>query len=273
MAAYMVGNLPMRNVIYSILGQKLTRLISYVVFPIFAIVPLANCQPQPVPPAQSCDNTQSMSMRQVEIPPQTNNVSSHLNTKEVVLTFDDGPHPLRTQKVLDVLDKYCLKASFFLQGSNVKRHSDLVAQLLDQGHTVGSHTFNHANLTEKTIEGALAEIKRGHDVVSNALDGHPKADQTYFFRFPFVATSPELDTAVTDKGYSIITVDVDGADWTAITADDSANMIMQKLSEREDKGIVLLHDPFKHSEKRLELLIQKLINENYSIVHFVPAKN
>lgn len=263
----------MRTVINSNSDQKMARRFSPLILSVFAFAPLANCQPQSEPPVQSCSDTPSMSMRQVEILPQANNVSSHLNTKEVVLTFDDGPHPSRTQKVLEVLDKYCLKASFFLQGSNVKRHSDLVAQLLDQGHTVGSHTFNHANLTEKTIEGALAEIKRGNDVVSNALGGHPKADQTYFFRFPFVATSPELDTAVTDKGYSIITVDVDGADWTAITADDSANMIMQKLSEKEDKGIVLLHDPFKHSEKRLELLIQKLINENYSIVHFVPAKN
>ncbi len=213
--------------------------------------------------------TPSMETRVIELPEEPTDVKSLLRHKEVVITFDDGPHAWRTQSVLNILDEYCLKATFFLQGSNTQRHPRIAAEIQSRGHSVGSHTFQHRNLTELSLEAALKEVQNGEDALTEALKNSPIKASPRLFRFPFVAATPELRNALYEQGFQIIDVQADGADWTRNSPEDSTQLILEKLSKHNERGIILLHDPFSKSDQRTEHLIKALIDRGYKLVHIV----
>src|SRR5262249_29994648 len=94
-----------------------------------------------------------------------------LRPKEVVLTFDDGPEPGPTNRVLDALKRECVRASFFVLGRASAAHPALVRQELSEGHTVGHHSFAHPLLNRMPVDAAEAEIDRGFAAVDTALYG------------------------------------------------------------------------------------------------------
>lgn len=220
---------------------------------------------------QACAREDAPAMRTLDLSATSGEIADHLKSKEVVITLDDGPHMFRTKPVLDTLDQYCLKATFFLQGRNSQRHPQIVRDIVARGHTLGSHTFDHLNLTEMEIDQALAEIKRGNDPIHQALMAEPDAVPITLFRFPFVATTPELSAAISQSGYREIPVHADGADWTRNTPAESTARIMDTLNQRDQRGIILLHDPFRRSDQRLDDLIDALIGDGYTFVHLVEA--
>src|SRR5262249_1101109 len=103
-----------------------------------------------------------------------------LQPKEVVLTFDDGPWPGRTPVVVAALAAECVKATFFPIGKHAMYRPDILKQVAEQGHTVGSHTWSHKNLEKLSVDEAKEEIEKGVSAVHWALGG-PEAP---FFRFP-----------------------------------------------------------------------------------------
>src|SRR5882757_9752898 len=116
-----------------------------------------------------------------------------LADKEVVLTFDDGPWPGTTTSVLDALKRECMRASFFLLGSNAATHPELARRELAEGHTVAHHSFHHPLLDHMSAAAAMAEIDHGIAAVDTALYGAPSArPHTPFFRFPGFASTPAL---------------------------------------------------------------------------------
>lgn len=188
---------------------------------------------------------------------------------EVVLTFDDGPHPGRTRPVLRLLASECTQATFFLLGRNAAMYPKLVGEIRDAGHTLGGHTWDHANLTELPLALALDNAQAGNRAVEDAA-GLPVA----LFRFPYVATTPPLSATIAEAGLIDVTVTVDGADWTRISTRASADRIMTKLEQDGRRGIILLHDPFSGSEQRTRHLLRRLKEEGYRIVHITgPAEN
>src|SRR5215468_7324657 len=113
-----------------------------------------------------------------------------LQPKEVVLTFDDGPEPASTSRVLDALKRECVRASFFVLGRSAAAHPALVRRALQEGHTVAHHSFAHPLLNHMAVGAAEAEINHGFAAVDAALYG--KADRnpvTPFFRFPGFASN------------------------------------------------------------------------------------
>src|SRR5262245_59052596 len=117
-----------------------------------------------------------------------------LKPKEVVLTFDDGPEPASTGRVLDALKRECVRASFFMLGRSAVAHPALVRRALQEGHTVAHHSFAHPLLSQMPVDAAEAEINRGFAAVDAALYGG-KAERspvTPFFRFPGFASNQAL---------------------------------------------------------------------------------
>ena len=185
---------------------------------------------------------------------------------EVAITFDDGPHPSRTRRVLDLLERECVQGTFFLLGTQAQAYPEMVREIQARGHSVGAHSWDHARLTESTIEDAIEDIDQGAAAIESAT-GRP----VMLFRFPYIDTSAELSGAVRDAGYLDVTVTVDGSDWLKMSPTASVNQIIDRLEATGRKGIILIHDPFRSSDQRTRLLIDALKAADYRVVALQPA--
>ena len=132
-----------------------------------------------------------------------------LSDHEVVLTFDDGPWPGNTSAVLKALADQCTKALFFPIGLHVMWHPEILKQVAAAGHTIGSHTWSHADLSKLTIDQAKEEFEKGASAVRAAL-GEPGAS---FFRFPALRTPPEMVKYLESRNIGIFSTDMDSLDF------------------------------------------------------------
>jgi len=189
-----------------------------------------------------------------------------LRDGEVVLTFDDGPWPGNTPAVLRALAEQCTKAVFFPIGKHAMWHPEILKQVAAEGHTIGSHTWSHADLSKLTPDQAKEEIEKGVSAVRVAL-GQPEAS---FFRFPALRHSPELLTYLSARNIGIFSTDMDSFDFKMRKPEQVVDSVVSKL-KKHGKGIVLMHD-FQHPTSLAlpELLVQ-LKTSGYKIVQ-VKAK-
>jgi len=176
-----------------------------------------------------------------------------LRAGEVVLTFDDGPWPNNTPKVLAALARHCTKAIFFPIGLHATYNPDILKQVAAAGHTVGSHTWCHQNLNKtkgsclingkrQTVEYTWKEeIEKGVSAVSWAL-GAPIAP---FFRFPALQQPPEAITYLGTRNVGIFSTDFDSFDFKMHKPEQVRQSVMTKL-QKHGKGIILMHD-FQHA--------------------------
>ncbi len=153
----------------------------------------------------------------------------------VALTFDDGPHPVRTPQVLDLLDRAGARASFFCVGRRAERHPDLVADIVARGHSVENHSFDHALMFAARGPWALRrDILRAQAVLAAAAGTPPR-----FMRAPFGIRSPLLDPALAGTGLI-------HAGWTRRGRDTvcaDAATVLRRLTDRLGAGeVLLLHD-------------------------------
>jgi peptidoglycan/xylan/chitin deacetylase (PgdA/CDA1 family) len=185
-----------------------------------------------------------------------------LKPQEVVLTFDDGPWPGNTPAVLQALAAHCTKATFFPIGKHAIWHPEILKQIAAQGHTIGSHTWSHANLAKKTVEEAKDEIERGVSAVRAAL-GAPEAP---FFRFPALKHPPELVKYLGDRNIGIFSTDLDSFDFKFRKPGQLVPRVMSKLA-KFGKGIILMHD-FQHSTAHdVPALLAELKEKGFKVVH------
>jgi peptidoglycan/xylan/chitin deacetylase (PgdA/CDA1 family) len=188
-----------------------------------------------------------------------------LAQKEVVLTFDDGPWPGHTRAVLETLRAHCLRATFFIIGKHALWHPDILKEVAAQGHTVGTHTWSHANLGKTKGEKATEEIEKGLSAVKLAL-GAPPAP---FFRFPFLQDPPDQLAYLGKRNIAIFSHDVDSFDFKFRKPEQVVKSVLDKL-EKKGKGIVLLHDFQQTTAKALPDLLNELKTRGYKIVHMRP---
>ncbi len=187
-----------------------------------------------------------------------------LRNGEVVLTFDDGPWPVNTPAVLKALADQCIKATFFPIGKHATYYPEILKQVAEAGHTIGSHTWSHQDLSKKgmTVDQAKEEIEKAVSAVRMAIE----APEAPFFRFPALRHPPELVTYLGERNIAIFSTDMDSFDFKARKPDQVIKSVMAKL-EKHGKGIVLMHD-FQHAtaEALPELLLQ-MKAKGYKIVH------
>lgn len=191
-----------------------------------------------------------------------------LKRGEVVLTFDDGPLPHVTNRILKALARHCAKATFFAVGKMAEAAPHVAQRIIQEGHTLGSHTHSHPrDLRHHYFPYSRFQIERGfHDVLSAV--GGPIAP---FFRFPGLHDYPKMNSYLDERGIANFSVDIVPGD----TDDISARAIIRRtLSQlrRRGKGIILLHDIKPATARALPGLLSALKRRGYRLVHIVPSK-
>ena len=190
-----------------------------------------------------------------------------LKINEVVLTFDDGPWPNNTEAVLAALAAHCTKALFFPIGKHALWHPEILKRVAEAGHTIGSHTWSHADLSKKKVE-AKDEIEKGISAVHLALGDAPFSP---FFRFPFLRHPPEMLTYLGERNIGVFSTDMDSFDFKLRRPEQVVESVMSKLKKR-GKGIVLMHDFQRHTAEALPELLRQLQAGGYKIVQ-IKAKD
>jgi peptidoglycan/xylan/chitin deacetylase (PgdA/CDA1 family) len=187
-----------------------------------------------------------------------------LRDKEVVLTFDDGPWPVNTPSVLKTLADECTTGIFFPIGKHATYEPELLKKVYAAGHTIGAHTWSHANLNNKKLNDQQRkdEIERGFSAVKWALGGVPPAP---FFRFPALQHPPEMVTYLGTRNIAIFSCDLDSFDFKASKPQTVIDNVMRKV-DKLGKGIILMHDFQKHTAEALPELLRRLKAGGYKVV-------
>lgn len=191
-------------------------------------------------------------------------VDGNLKDGEIALTFDDGPDPVITTKILNILKKYEVKAVFFQIGIFAQNHPEMAKEILAQGHSLGSHSWDHSDLAALPLNEAIANLVRGHEAVEKASGPH---FHTPFFRFPKFSDSNELKKAVSNIGFTAFYANIITEDW--MTPDPK--VLLQKsldALEANKKGIVLFHDIQPQTAEMLEAFLKEIFARGYKTVVF-----
>jgi peptidoglycan/xylan/chitin deacetylase (PgdA/CDA1 family) len=186
-----------------------------------------------------------------------------LRDHEVVLTFDDGPWPGNTPAVLKALADECTTGIFFSIGKHATYYPEILKQVYAAGHTVGTHTWSHATLTNKklTEQQRKDEIEKGIAAVKWALGTAPSP----FFRFPALQHPPEMVTYLGERNIAMFSCDLDSFDFKASKAQAVIDVTFKKL-DKLGKGIILMHDFHKHTAEALPELLKRLKAGGYKVV-------
>jgi peptidoglycan/xylan/chitin deacetylase (PgdA/CDA1 family) len=199
--------------------------------------------------------------------PQTLPLDDH----EVVLTFDDGPWPATTPRVLKTLAHECVHATFFLIGKPASEHPDLVRRIAAEGHTIGHHTWLHRSLMQIRPEETEEEIDHGISAVEMALHGvATTTPSTPFFRFPGFESTPATLALLQSRGIVVFGADLWASDWNPMTPKQELKLITDRLKVAR-KGIILFHDPKAQTAAMLPDFLRYLRDNHYRVVHVVPA--
>ena len=189
-----------------------------------------------------------------------------LQPGEVILTFDDGPHPTFTRQILDALAAECTKATFFYVGRMMKNFPDMTKTVQEEGHTVGTHTYSHRNLGAASQANGEQQIESAINVAEEILP-HGVAP---FFRFPYLSDPKRMRDYLAKRNVAVFGIDVDSYDWRVRNAERIVRNVMAGLDRRKS-GIVLLHDIHSETARSVPLLLAALKERGYKIVHVVPT--
>ena len=188
---------------------------------------------------------------------------------EVVLTFDDGPWPATTSRVLAALARECVHATFFLIGRNASAHPELARRIASEGHTIGTHTWSHPSLKRIKPAAAIAEIDHGISAVESALRG-TATPTAPFFRFPGFESTPATLDLLQSRGIVVLGADLWASDWNRMTPKQELQLISERLAAA-GKGIILFHDTKAQTAAMLPAFLRYLRDNGYHIVHVKPA--
>lgn len=188
-----------------------------------------------------------------------------LRDGEVVLTFDDGPLRPYTRPVLDALDAYCTKATFFMVGRMAIADPAMVQMVARRGHTVGAHTWSHQKLGSLSLAKAKEEVELGFSAIQQAL-GRPIAP---FFRFPYLSAPKSVVAHLQSRQSGVFSIDIDSADFRTRDPQVMIRTVLSQLTSRR-KGILLFHDIQPSTAGGLRTLLGELKSRGFKVVHMVP---
>jgi peptidoglycan/xylan/chitin deacetylase (PgdA/CDA1 family) len=160
--------------------------------------------------------------------------------RELALTYDDGPNPAWTPRLLEVLAEHKVQASFFMLGKFVKAERDLARRVFEAGHVIGNHTWNHPKLSSASDAQVLEELTRTNDILAQIV-GKP----VRFFRPPFGARRPYVLKLARQLGLIPVTWNAMTRDWKETSGDRIATSLMNKIDRNQRRGCasnIVLHD-------------------------------
>ncbi len=171
--------------------------------------------------------------------------------KIIYLTFDDGPTPKITNWILNELEKYCAKATFFCLGKNVANNPDLAISIINNGHSLGNHTYNHFNGLHTKTEEYLADVNAAENTIQKITK-----KKTNLFRPPYGKIKFYQSKKIRKKGYKIIMWDVLSADFD--TTISSKQCLHNVIKNTESGSIITFHDSEKAS-KNLKFALPEVL--------------
>jgi peptidoglycan/xylan/chitin deacetylase (PgdA/CDA1 family) len=191
-----------------------------------------------------------------------------LEDHEVLLTFDDGPRPPYTDRILDALAHECVKATFFQVGYMVRANPQTTRRVYNEGHSIGSHSQNHpVYFGGLGLPGIQSEVGGGFTTIAAAL-GDPRAVST-FFRAPGLAQNRTLNSYLAARAASLWSTDTHAWDWKGLAPAEIIRRMLAMLEEKGHRGVVLLHDLQPSTALAMPDLLKALKANGYKIVHAV----
>ncbi len=191
-----------------------------------------------------------------------------LQDGEVVLTFDDGPHPTFTPMILDALDEHCTKATFFILGQRALSFPNQLREVGRHGHTIGTHTWSHANLGRSSAAQIESQIELAISATQLALGG-PTAP---FFRFPYLSDPGSGQAYLKSRDIANISIDVDSHDFRTKSPARMISNVMRGLKEKK-KGIILFHDIQPSTAHGIRQMLAELKSHGFRVVHIRPKQS
>ncbi len=187
--------------------------------------------------------------------PQKRDLTKYQGKKLIAFTFDDGPNSSTTNLLLDGLDKYDAKVTFFILGNRISKNKEVIKKAYLNGHDIGSHTYNHKNLFQLKNQGVLSEINKTNEELKKIIGVSP-----IYLRPPYGNINKRIND-LTDM--YIICWDVDTLDWKYKDRNKIRDNI---LKHAHDGAIILLHDIYKESVMGTFLAMKELENMGYAFV-------
>ena len=210
-------------------------------------------------------------------------ISTAAPAKRIALTFDDGPEPIQTEFILETLKRHNIPATFFMIGEQAKKHPDLVAKVMAEGHhLIGNHSWDHPNFHSIDVTEQAAQVQRTEDLLSHEL-------KPRLFRYPYGNSTCKTNDLLHEGGYSIVGWHVDSCDW----AFDKNGSVDEKEAETcgvlpqyqadyaghvlsairaHDGGIVLMHEIHPNTLRHLDSIVTTALKEGYVFVSIDDAE-
>ncbi len=179
----------------------------------------------------------------------------HANRKKVgndiAITFDDGPNSVYTEKVISILQKYNIKATFFLLGCEVEKHPEIVIDLVRFGHSIGNHTYSHRYNLKTDMNDLKTEIQRTQAIIEHTTGIIPT-----LFRPPHGYISTKMLEHCIKKRLSIILWSIDSTDYKKVNTESIINTVNKNTIKPGE--IILFHDDNEYTLEALPIIIENL---------------
>ncbi len=186
---------------------------------------------------------------------------SNNDEMKIALTFDDGPHPKYTEKILDILARYDIKATFFMVGQNVEYYTETAKRVMNEGHEIGNHTYTHPHMRGLDGLSVASEVKRCEETIRRVI-GY----KTTLFRPPEGVVDDAVKSMAVSSEYDVILWRIDTRDWAGTSTQDICGNIKSNISSGD---IILMHDYITkncHTVDALETIIPILLERGYEFV-------
>ncbi|MCW0218343.1 MAG: polysaccharide deacetylase family protein [Prosthecobacter sp.] len=183
----------------------------------------------------------------------------NITEKVVAMTFDDGPHPTLTPKLLDILKERNIKCTFFVVGSNAKAYPNIIRRIIAEGHEIGNHTYTHASLTSRSDEQIRTELQKSEDAMVAAANYRP-----HLIRPPYGAINTRVKQLMfSEFGYSTIMWSVDPQDWRR----PGVSVVTSRLVNGAHPGAIMLsHDIHPPTIAAMPAMFDQLLAKGYQFV-------
>lgn len=180
---------------------------------------------------------------------------------KIALTFDDGPHPRYTGQILDVLEEYDIKATFFVVGVNARNYPDSLIEVIKRGHEIGNHTYSHPHVSGLNTYTLTDEVEKCESTIYGLTDY-----KTKLFRPPEGMIDADVRTVLRSLDYKVIMWDIDTRDWAHEPPEKIAENVISNIASGD---IILMHDYIGHNSPTVEaikLFIPVLLEKGYKFV-------
>lgn len=181
--------------------------------------------------------------------------SNTSEVKRIALTFDDGPHPVYTEELLDGLKERGVTATFFVTGEHAELHPDIIKRMHDEGHLIGNHTYSHIQLTSSNKDKFQNELIQTNEILHDIT-----GDEVQYVRPPYGSWDKKIET---ELNMFPVLWNVDPLDWCTSSADRVANTVIKKVS---DNDIILMHDYYDSSVDAAIMIVDELKKQGYEFV-------